>query len=1123
MKKILSMVLIVALMITTMLTPVYADVAIQDDLTGHWSEIIMREWVGEGLVSGYAGNVYKPNAAITRAEFCTLLNNVIGLTPTENAVVFKDVTPSDWFYQTIKNAASNGLVSGYEDGSFYPNKPIKREEAAVIVKKILSKNAASKSASITHFKDYDEISTWSKEAIGALVDQNYLTGYPDGTFRATQSITRSESVAMLSKVFGEIFNAKGAYKGEKEVTYGNVTITSADVTLEDMLIKGDLYIAESVGDGDVTLNNVTIEGDIIVKGGGENSIHFNNISVLGALVVKKANNKIRIVASGTTRVNVTYLASGAILVEDELAAEGFNRVVLDAETLKGLEVELVGNFNTVEALTQGFRINLPEKSTIQQLNVNAGAVGFDIAGKGTIKAASVSANSSRIDANVEKMTVGDQAKEVTVNGNKVESGTNTDNTQAGGSVGGATGGSSSNNSNDSKDSSDSKEDNKNDQAPLAVLTLSEASVQMTTAQMITVTATVQYTTSSMVNANVIWVSNFPEVVSVAQNGSIISNTGKVMVTENQLNASNTTGSGIIAVYVVKDPSLSDPLVSDNIITSKSISTTVSKEITTMYTVYFDIDKGNTTSIPKQEVIHGQLAAEPSTPTQTGYTFKGWYLDDVKYDFSKPVHKNMTLKAVWEIRTTQFIDDRFDTGYPLVTINNAGYITVSMKLKAVPTSTVRAYLIADPYNADIKPDKTAVIHGHTGSGDDVVWTSYNGYLDINDAEVHTVTTESKPNDKKALVAIVLEEGITVSEEPTIIEIETPIVDELDEYPPTVADIFINNAKNKVYVYTSGKLDGSSTAAVADFQLTYLGNSVTLTGVDVLEDAIKHYDAVVLSVSGLASDIQVSELALSYTGTGITDKAQVPNALESFNHEEVQSAEAKIKDVFVSSTSDYIGINIIPGVETDYQTADNYKIKAYYASDFSAINSSNELTVKRVKTKFNMNHMDLGYEIVNPPSIVANYEIYIVAEVTTCARDRVTINSGTITPLVVNTPTLSSASYDSHYFNVFYEGLIDGSVFGCLFDIRIVNGGGTVVAETTLKGEGHGNPERGAGDAYKGTSKIRFYENYYYGTLPTASSGMKVYMRYNPKHDDEYLKDISGKELKTPSDWVEVTIQ
>ncbi len=280
---------------------------------------------------------------------------------------------------------------------------------------------------------------------------------------------------------------------------------------------------------------------------------------------------------------------------------------------------------------------------------------------------------------------------------------------------------------------------------------------------------------------------------------------------------------------------------------------------------------------------------------------------------------------------------------------------------------------------------------------------------------------------------------------------------------------------------------------------------------------------LSILGLDAGIQASDLSLSYTGTGITDKAQVPNVLEKFGPIEVQSAEVKIKDVFVSSTYDYIGLNIMPGIETDKQSADIYKIKAYYASDINAISSSNELVIENAKTRFNMESIDLGYSILNPPSNMLNNEIYIEAEITTCAGDRLTIDLGKLTPLVINTPTLLSASYDSHSFNISYDGLINDSAYGCLFDIKIVDNSEAIVLETTLKGEGYCNAECDATGAYSGTSRIHFNTNYYYGTLPTVTSGMKVYIRYNPKHNDEYLKDLSEKKIKIPSGWIEVTIQ
>ena len=64
-----------------------------------------------------------------------------------------------------------------------------------------------------------------------------------------------------------------------------------------------------------------------------------------------------------------------------------------------------------------------------------------------------------------------------------------------------------------------------------------------------------------------------------------------------------------------------------------------------YTVTFDSTMG--TSVKAQEVRRNKQAKEPEKPTMEGYIFKGWYLDDEEYDFSKRVTKDITLLGKWE--------------------------------------------------------------------------------------------------------------------------------------------------------------------------------------------------------------------------------------------------------------------------------------------------------------------------------------------------------------------------------------------------------------------------------------------------------------------------------------------
>jgi uncharacterized repeat protein (TIGR02543 family) len=801
-----------------------------------------------------------------------------------------------------------------------------------------------------------------------------------------------------------------------------------------------------------------------------------------------------------------------------LAAEGFGSVVLSAEDLKDMNVELVGNFDTVDVRTEGFAVNLGENTSVNKLNVSEKATAFTLAGKGTVKEAEVNANNTKLDVVIDKVNIGTKAEGVTANGKDVSAGyegqvdaNGPKDTTAGTTTGGTTGGGGGNSGGTTT-------------TPLAVLTLSDSSVHMTTNDNVEITATVQYTTSSFTKANVIWVSEDTNVVKVNKYSTELSNASGIFKGTNTLAAFTTSAGVKVGVYVVKDAEASDLLASANVYTMKEIAVKVSLTTATLYDVVFEVKDGDTTTVPAQSIPEGKTATEPTLPTQSGYTFTGWYLNDVKYDFSTPITGDITLKAKWEVATVKYVDPLFDDGYPTLSVNDKGYITITVKLKETPSAKVTAYLIADPYNAHITPDVNAVIHGHTGSGDSPVWVAYNDYYELADADAHTITTTAKINDEKALVAIVLSDGSTTSTEPTIVEIEKDVTAELDTSTPSVADIYVNQDRTKLYVYTYDELDGDSTAATSDFQLTYQGSPVTITGVDVVENAIKYYDAIELTVSGLSASASSDDLKLSYTGTGITDRAQVPNKFDIFTFKSVQDSKAEIADVFVSSDLTVFGFTMTPGIEIDSESLHNYEIKAYYASSFASIDPSNELSITETDMGFNMNDISFVFDIDTQPRAATGYNVYIVANVTTCTRDRVTVNSSTIVPTVISTPTMISADYDTSFNEIVisYTGIIEDDIMGCYYDVAIKDSSDQVVATSFLRGEGYAYYDTNTDGSYKGTSTVVFDGNFYYGTLPSTTSGLTLYIRYSPKHQDEYLQDVAGNEVTAPTAWIPVTI-
>ncbi len=409
------------------------------DVKGHWAEEHISKWLSKELITGYQDESFKPDRNITRAEFMALVNRAMGLKQ-KVAVEFSDVSPHDWFAGEIAKAVMEGYISGYGDGSIRPQEKISRQEAAIIIYRLLKLRNIEAESSINSFNDVSSIPAWSKKEINAVVSQGYMEGYADLTFRPLKPVTRAEAVTILDRAFGELINTAGSFGPEKGdlIIDGNVTISSKDVTLQNVIIKGDLLLTAGIGDGNVEIDGVTVEGRTIIKGGGENSIVFKN-TTLKDVIVDKADGRIRIIVEGRTVVECLVMESGARLEEKELEGAGFKDV--EVMVLKpGEAVELDGDFESVkikseaalkittdsrigelkvEKEAEGTNIEVEKESVIEALVLNCAAV---VSGDGRIEVANINAEGVSIEKMPERLEL---AKGVTVSveGEEIEKST----------------------------------------------------------------------------------------------------------------------------------------------------------------------------------------------------------------------------------------------------------------------------------------------------------------------------------------------------------------------------------------------------------------------------------------------------------------------------------------------------------------------------------------------------------------------------------------------------------------------------------------------------------------------------------------------------------------------------
>ncbi|UUZ97525.1 S-layer homology domain-containing protein [Paenibacillus sp. P25] len=151
-----------------------------------------------GIINGYDNNVFKPERNITRAEFITMAAKAMGLKSTSAELSFKDKNEiPDWASPSMQAAVKAGLIDGYEDGSIRPNQPISRSEiVAILVKGFQLPVAADYSLKYT---DRNEIPKWAVDYVRTVASKGLVDGYEDGRFAPNNQAKRSEVASILYK------------------------------------------------------------------------------------------------------------------------------------------------------------------------------------------------------------------------------------------------------------------------------------------------------------------------------------------------------------------------------------------------------------------------------------------------------------------------------------------------------------------------------------------------------------------------------------------------------------------------------------------------------------------------------------------------------------------------------------------------------------------------------------------------------------------------------------------------------------------------------------------------------------------------------------------------------------
>ncbi|MGN7759997.1 S-layer homology domain-containing protein [Paenibacillus sp. 22594] len=172
---------------------------------------IMNSIIHNKYISGYPDGTFKPGNPITRAEMAAILTRLLGTAQGKITVKpYPDVTTTHWASSGIQVMKDTGMMKGYPDGLFHPQKYISRGEMAAVILAFQGKTA-SIGVPLTYS---DTASHWAKFAAEDLKSEGIMIGSTDGKFHPNDNLTREEAVVAMNKVL-----RRGGLTGDFEPTW----------------------------------------------------------------------------------------------------------------------------------------------------------------------------------------------------------------------------------------------------------------------------------------------------------------------------------------------------------------------------------------------------------------------------------------------------------------------------------------------------------------------------------------------------------------------------------------------------------------------------------------------------------------------------------------------------------------------------------------------------------------------------------------------------------------------------------------------------------------------------------------------------------------------------------------
>lgn len=157
-------------------------------------------------INGFPDGTFRTESGLTRAQLATILVN-LGAAGDEAGAGYPDVSADHWAADAVKRVQAAGLMEGYPDGTFRPERVLTRAEMATFAFNFLQLEEVSDKL----YPDVAE-SHWAHDIITALTQEGLMSGYPNGTFQPEKELSRAEAVSLINRLFdrGPLYGVSGS-------------------------------------------------------------------------------------------------------------------------------------------------------------------------------------------------------------------------------------------------------------------------------------------------------------------------------------------------------------------------------------------------------------------------------------------------------------------------------------------------------------------------------------------------------------------------------------------------------------------------------------------------------------------------------------------------------------------------------------------------------------------------------------------------------------------------------------------------------------------------------------------------------------------------------------------------